>query len=233
MLRAAAMLFLAILAVGFATAQGLTPRAQPSDYPAHAALDKGFTLAAENLLHTLPTANGGSSGALVANDYLVIEAAVFGPVKQRVDLAAGNFTLVITTGKNNAATVHSDSPGSVAASIKYSDWTQRPTASLSGGVGNTGATIGTQVPAGRFPGDPSVRPPYPSPVPPEENPSGIEKQPPIPIDERIQRAALPECNCAAPITGLLFFPFRGKTKSIKSLELVYDGPAGHVTLKLD
>jgi hypothetical protein len=215
-------------AISQVSAQGLPPRASPLDYPAHAALDKNFTLAAENLLHTLPTANG----SLVANDYLVIEAAAFGPVKERIDLAAGNFTLVITMGKNTS-TVHADSSGSVAASIKFSDWTQRPGASLSGGVGDTGATIGTQTPAGHFPGDPSVRPPYPSPVPPQENPAGIEREPAVPIDERIQRASLPEGNSVAPVAGLLFFPFRGKTKSIKSLELVYDGPAGHVKLKLD
>jgi hypothetical protein len=30
----------------------------------------------------------------------------------------------------------------------------------------------------------------------------------------------------------MFFEYRGKTQSIHSLELVYDGPAGKATLKL-
>jgi hypothetical protein len=216
----------------FLSAQGLTPRTSPADYPAHTTLDKGFILAAENLLHSVPTPNG----ALVANDYLVIEAAVFapasGPAKQRIDLTPGNFSLRIDTGKSSKMMLHADSPGNVAASIKYADWTQRPEASVSGGVGNAGGTIGTQTPVGRFPGDPSVRQPYPSPVP-QDNPGGIDKEPPMPIDERIQRASLPQGEHVPPFAGLLFFQFRGKTKSIKSIELVYEGPAGQVTLKLD
>ncbi len=221
-----------VCAAAFVSAQGLTPRASPSDYPAHAPLDNGFTLAAENLIHTLPTV----SGALVANDYLVIEAAVFapvsGPAKQRIDLETGSFSLRIDMGKNGKMTLRADSYGSVAASIKYSDWTQRPAATASGGIGNAGATIGTQPPVGHFPGDPSVRQPRTSPVP-GDNPAGIEKEAPIPIDERVQRASLPQGENVPPVAGLLFFPFRGKTKNIKSIELIYEGPAGQVALKLD
>jgi hypothetical protein len=36
-----------------------------------------------------------------------------------------------------------------------------------------------------------------------------------------------------PAAGLIFFPFEGKTKSIKTLELSYEGAAGRVTLKLE
>ena len=46
-------------------------------------------------------------------------------------------------------------------------------------------------------------------------------------DEVIQRAALPEGEVALPVSGCLFFPFHGKMKKIKKLELVYDGPLGH------
>jgi hypothetical protein len=54
----------------------------------------------------------------------------------------------------------------------------------------------------------------------------------VPLEEQIQKLALPEGKYAPPLAGLVFFPFRGKMKSIKSLELLYEGPAGKATLKL-
>ena len=45
-------------------------------------------------------------------------------------------------------------------------------------------------------------------------------------------AALPEGDRALPQAGLLFFEYRGKTQGIRSIELIYDGPAGKATLKL-
>ena len=51
----------------------------------------------------------------------------------------------------------------------------------------------------------------------------------VSIDDRI---ALPEGEQLLPVSGLIFFPFRGKTKSIKLAELLYEGPAGKAALKL-
>jgi hypothetical protein len=34
------------------------------------------------------------------------------------------------------------------------------------------------------------------------------------------------------VAGLIFFQYGGKTKGMKSLELIYDGAAGKATLKL-
>jgi hypothetical protein len=52
------------------------------------------------------------------------------------------------------------------------------------------------------------------------------------MEQRVQKAALPEGDRALPVAGLIFFQYRGKTKDIKSLELMYAGPAGKATLKL-
>jgi hypothetical protein len=43
---------------------------------------------------------------------------------------------------------------------------------------------------------------------------------------------VPDGDLKTPFAGLLFFPFRGKTKSIKTMELLYQGPAGTIALKL-
>jgi hypothetical protein len=52
------------------------------------------------------------------------------------------------------------------------------------------------------------------------------------MEQRVQRAAMLEGDRVLPQAGLLFFEFRGKTQSIKSLELIYSGPAGNATLAL-
>jgi hypothetical protein len=46
------------------------------------------------------------------------------------------------------------------------------------------------------------------------------------------KAALLEGDRALPQAGLLFFQYRGKRESIKSVELIYQGPAGNATLTL-
>jgi len=208
-------------AAALAFAQG-TPKAQPSDYPVHANLDNNFTLAAEYMVHSVPT----PTGSLIADDYLVIDVAFFGRPRTKLNLNSGNFTLRV----NQKSVIQPDSPGTVAASIKYPDWTQKPTVSGGAGTGNGGVVYGPPA-VPYFPGDPTGRP-APNPLPQQTDPNAPAKEPPMPIDERIQRSALEEGDLVTPTSGLIFFPHRGRTKSIKSLELIYDGPAGKATLKL-
>jgi hypothetical protein len=61
---------------------------------------------------------------------------------------------------------------------------------------------------------------------------GVEAQQSAPVEEQIERAGLPEGERVLPAAGLLFFPYRGKPGSVKTLELEYEGEAGRVTLKL-
>ena len=51
-------------------------------------------------------------------------------------------------------------------------------------------------------------------------------------DEALPLVALPNGPATKPVAGYIFFHYRGKTKSIKSLDLVYEGKQGSVTLKL-
>ncbi|MBV8847913.1 MAG: hypothetical protein JO307_34295, partial [Bryobacterales bacterium] len=80
--------------------------------------------------------------------------------------------------------------------------------SLSGGGGGGGQ------------GDP---PPAPAHMPPELQHAMIQ---------RVQKAVLAEGERPLPQAGLLFFPYRGQAKGIRSVELIYKGPAGEVTLPL-
>ena len=52
------------------------------------------------------------------------------------------------------------------------------------------------------------------------------------IAQRVQRASLPEGDRTLPQAGLIFFQYRGKTQGIRSIELIYTGPAGKATLTL-
>jgi hypothetical protein len=52
------------------------------------------------------------------------------------------------------------------------------------------------------------------------------------MQQRVQKTALPEGDRALPQAGLIFFPYRGKVDKIRSIELVYAGPAGTATLAL-
>jgi hypothetical protein len=52
------------------------------------------------------------------------------------------------------------------------------------------------------------------------------------MEQKVQKATLPEGDRALPVAGLIFFQYGGRTKAIKSLELIYSGPAGKATLTL-
>jgi hypothetical protein len=49
---------------------------------------------------------------------------------------------------------------------------------------------------------------------------------------RVEKATLPEGDRVLPEAGLLFFAYNGKTEKIKTVELIYSGSAGKVTLTL-
>jgi len=50
--------------------------------------------------------------------------------------------------------------------------------------------------------------------------------------QRVQKSALPEGDRPLPQAGLIFFQYRGKSKGIHSMELMYAGAAGKATIAL-
>jgi hypothetical protein len=51
-------------------------------------------------------------------------------------------------------------------------------------------------------------------------------------EDVVAATAFPDGNVHGPVSGYLYFPYAGKTQKIKSLELLYSGAAGELTLKL-
>lgn len=200
-------------------AQGTPPKTGPADYPAHIQLDS-VTLAAEYLVHTLPAARG----TLVANDYLVVETAFFGPSFSRLKMSPDQFTLRIN---GRGTPLSSEPPGLVAQSIKFPG--VRPhleTAGSATGANGGTVSVGPSPPQSRFPGDGNDR------APANQAPTVTEVDHENAVEIRVQNASLPEGENSLPRSGLLYFFYRGKTKNIHSLELFYDGPMGKTTLKL-
>lgn len=202
-------------------AQGTTTKEKPADYHVHSQV-AGFELAADYLVHSLPI----PTGAIDVRDYLVIEVAVFPATPAMPILTSGEFTLRINHQKS---VIYAQTPGMVGASLKYPDWEFRPTLEATAGIGNGNVIVGRPAQTERFPGDPRPQqtrlPPRPK-APEQTGPGGEEKPPEPPIEETVQRAAFPEGTPHGPVSGYLFFPFKGKTKSIRALELVYESQDG-------
>ena len=181
---------------------GLPPRATPADYQAQGKASK-VTIGAEFSGHSVPT----PEGPLTTEDFVVVEVGLFGAAGSSVQLSPDDFSLRIN-GKKAQASV---SPLMLLKSLKDPSWIPPDTGadkssktSFGGGGGGGG-------------NDP---PPAPAKMP-------VKMQ--LAIEKRTQKAALPQGERPLPQAGLLFFQYGGK---VKSAELIYNGPAGKVSIPL-
>jgi hypothetical protein len=184
-------------------APGLPPRATPADYQFHAQAGT-VTIAAEFTGHAVPS----PQGPLSSEEHVVVEVALFGPPEARLRISAEDFSLRVN-GKKNP--LPSQPYGLVVKSVKDPEW--EPPASASS---KSKASIGGG-------GDQGDSKPAPVKIP-------IEVQ--RAMQQRVRKAALPEGDRALPQAGLIFFQYRGKAENIRSLELIYSGPAGQATVAL-
>jgi hypothetical protein len=195
---------------------GTETKAKPTDYPASAEVSPGFTVSADFGGHTVFA--GGTT--YLVEDFVCIEVALF-PVKDAV-IKATDFSLRL----NKHKAILAQTPGMVAASMKYPDWTQKPR--MEGQAGPI--AIGGQHPQGRFPGDePDRRTKYPAPAGTDPTSvSGAERAAPANPAELVVKVALEEGPAHAAKSGYLYFPYRGKLSKLNSIELVY----GETVVKL-
>jgi hypothetical protein len=180
--------------------KGMPPRATPGDYPAHVKVGD-FTIAAEFAGHSVPKPDG----PLNTDDYVVVEAGVFGPPGSHLTLSPDEFALHI----NDRKPVTSASFVLVASSLRDPEWVppekkNKPKTSFGGGGGEDTSTLPPKVPI------------------------DLQRK----WTQYVHGAALPEGDRPLPTAGLLFFQYRGKTQSIHLLELIYSGPAGKAVLSL-
>ena len=193
----------------FLSAQGLPARATPTDYQAQAKAGP-VTIGAEFTGHGIPNAQQ----PLNAEDYVAVEVGLFGAADARLMIGPTDFSLRIN-GKKDL--LPSQPWGLVAKGVKDLEWVSPdavPGESKSKGSVNGGGGGGQ--------GSNTLPPPTPK----------------VPIDVlrgwqlAVKNAALAQGDRALPQAGLIYFPYRGKVTSIRSLELIYEGPAGTASLTL-
>lgn len=185
--------------------KGMAPRTAATEYQAHAQAGT-ITIAAEFTGHAI----GTSQGTLTNDDYVMVEAAFFGPEGARTKLAADDFSLRINGKKQPLA---AQPYALVFESLKDPEWEpaadkSKSKSGMTGGGGGGGKGE-----------DPPTPPKMPFP---------LRRA----MEQRVQKATLPEGDRALPVAGLIFFQYRGKTQGIKSIELIYSGLAGKATLAL-
>lgn len=212
------------LLLGLSLAAGTEPKPKADAYPAHASTPE-VSIGAEYLVHSVPA----RSLTFTARDHLVVEVAVYAPNGGTLNIALEQFGLRINGRKE---TIQPQSPGFVAAGFKYPDWERRPTLEAVAGAGDGGVIVGAPQAVPRFPGDPTVRQTPPPRAPSVEETAGVDKEPSARPEEVVVESALSEGPIHSAASGYLYFPFKGKTKSIRSLELLYRGPTGTLTLPL-
>jgi hypothetical protein len=188
--------------------QPIPPRASPTDYQAQGQAGS-VAIGAEFTGHfvVLP------QGTLSNEDYVVVETGLFGAPETRLKLSYEDFSLRINGKKSPTP---SRPYGMVIESLKDPEY-EAPAAK---DPNKPKTTIGS---SGR---NSQAEPGAPPPV--VHIPIEVQRA----MAQRVQKASLPEGDRVLPQAGLLFFEFKGKAKSIHSLELIYNGPAGKVSFEL-
>ena len=187
--------------------RGMPARATPGDYQAHGPSGP-LTIGAEFLQHSVPT----PKGLLGTEDYVVVEAGVFGPPGARTTLNPADFTLRINGKKN----LQSEPYMTVFKSLKDPEW--EPDIPVDKASKTSIGSSGT----GKAGGPGSDPPVVPKP------PFKLQRE----WNLRMTKEAFPEGDRALPQAGLLFFRYAGKASGIHSIELIYTGPSGKAAIEL-
>ncbi len=187
-------------------AQGIPVRTAPADYQAKVQVG-AITIAGDFVGHAVPTAQG----PLSTEDYVVIEIAFFGPPEARLKLTWEDFSVRIN-GKKMATPGHQF--GLVLKSLKDPEWIPPTTEGKESKGSINGGGGGAQ-------GDPKPLPP--------KMPFPLRRA----MEQKVQKASLAEGDRPLPQAGLIFFPYRGKDTSIRTVELIYAGAAGPATLTFE
>ena len=207
------------LSAALSFAQGTTPKPAPTDYEVHGQAGP-LDIGAEYMVHSF---SNGEQMFIVEN-YLVVEVALYSVMKAdpvNVDLSRFNLRL------NRKTLLSAQSAAQAAASLKQSPWQQQRPSRVNGGIGAGGIDIGMGQPR-PVPGSPQDRRLPAPPRAPDADPPGRITREKVSAEDVLLRTALPEGPHNGKVSGFVYFPFTGKTSSIKSLDLVYES----ATLKL-
>jgi hypothetical protein len=165
-----------------------------------------MTIGAEFKGHIVPTLEGNP---LTTQEYVVVEVGLFGPAGSKTNLSVTDFALRVDWQKTP---LPCQPYGMVTASLKDPEW----------------------IP-------PEQEKDKSSAASEDEDRYSAQKKPEevkIPLElvrtmaQRVQKVALPLGERQLPQAGIIFFRYRGNTSKIESLELIYNGPSGPASLKL-
>jgi hypothetical protein len=172
----------------------------PSDYPVRGSA-ADFSFGAEYMADSF-SAEGQS---FTVEDHLIVEIGVFPKGEANVDLR--RFTLRV----NGKALLLTQTPGMVAASLKYPDWNSKPVVTAGAGP----VILGRPPAVERFPGDRRDQRRIPGQV-------AEDRGPKTDYGTLVNNAAVPEGKRNKPVAGLIYFPYSKKLKTIRTLELLVD-----------
>ena len=192
--------------------KGMPPRATPGDYQAQAPAGT-VTVAAEFMGHAILTPEGVT---YTTEDYVAVETGLFGPPGARLKISSDDFSLRILAKKMKP--LPSQPFGAVFKSLKDPEWEDAAAVELKkekDSKGSSGISTGGK----SQDSSPPVAPKMPLP---------LRRA----MEQRVEKCVLPEGDRALPQAGVIFFPYHGKVESIHAIELIYDGPAGKATLRL-
>ena len=191
-----------------AAAGGLPPHVTPLEYGSRAKVGD-YVIGADFHGHAVPT----TISALNNEDFVSVEVGLYGPKGAKLQISMSDFTLHIGKKRLNSVPY-----GMLLTNIKDPEYEapEAIEAKKAKKEGGGGTSIGTG-------GGQAHDPPPIIHIP-------LEKQ--RAMAQQVQRASVPLGERELPVAGLIFFPYRGKTQNIDSIELIYNGPAGKLTLDL-
>jgi hypothetical protein len=189
---------------------GLAPHASSADYQAQGQTGT-VTIAADFVGHSVPT----PEATFTTDQYIVFETGLFGKPGDRLILSPDHFSLKINGKKS---TLQAQPYAMLFESLKDPDWeeaqavakVEKSKTSVNGGGGGGGGGADEPKPA------------------PPKMPLIVARA----MQQKVQKASLPEGDRPLPVAGLLFFPYGGNVKKVSSLELLYTGPAGKAKLTI-
>jgi hypothetical protein len=204
-------------------AQGTATKQDASEYPVHGTAGD-VAVGADYLVQSVASPRG----SFIVDKFLVVDIAVY-PPRSGMTVSTSAFTLRVN-GKHR---LMAQTPGMVAASLKYPDWNYQRGVRVAAGP----VIIGRPAPVERFPGDnrpAESRIPGPVPRVPTDASSGASADQPVDRSEIIELTSLPEGQRRQPVSGYVFFAWDGKLTKIKKVELLvrFDESREPVTLRL-
>ena len=208
---------LLLCGAGLLFGQGTETKAKADDYEIHGQSKTG-AIGAEFMVHSYSR----GEQMFIAKDFLVVDVAIFAPKGVPFEVAHTDFYLRINGKKDLIGTVDPRIVVSDMAHPEYKMPRDGPGVEGDGRVGPVGGSVGgPPVNPNPFPGSrPPGGPTYPPVNIPRDNPGGVTKEPIDPAEVLLQ-TALVEGPHRGYTSGFVYFPFRSKLSSIKTLELIY------------